>query len=206
MTAQEKEQIISLQSEGKTLAEITKITNLPKTTVRYHLSAKERARVRTHSIQYRAQNPILRKIDAFNQRSKKAFDNKITHFHRFSKGEQKATIELVLKTFGSNPTCYLTGDTLDLANPDSYSFDHKTPVSKGGDNSLSNLGICRMDVNQAKSDKTPEEFIELCKQVLQHNGFDVVKKSEEAGVEPAVGLSPLGINSAVPATNSATPQ
>jgi 5-methylcytosine-specific restriction endonuclease McrA len=49
------------------------------------------------------------------------------------------------------------------------------PVSRGGDNSLENLGITCKAANQAKGDLTVEEFLKLCADVLTYNGFKVEK-------------------------------
>ncbi|WP_394999936.1 HNH endonuclease domain-containing protein [Acinetobacter sp.] len=86
-----------------------------------------------------------------------------------------------MKQFIQSPVCYLTGEQLDLTKSSTFSLDHKIPSSKGGDNSLENLGLCSWKVNQAKGDLSPQEFIELCKKVLIHNGYKV---AEAKGVEP----------------------
>lgn len=54
---------------------------------------------------------------------------------------------------GTNVKCYLTGTPIDLTKDD-YCFDHIVPVSKGG---------------------TIEEYLSLCKQVLEHHGYTVSK-------------------------------
>lgn len=48
-------------------------------------------------------------------------------------------------------------------------------VSKGGTNDLSNLGITIPIANYSKSDLTVEEYLELCKKVLEHYGYTVNK-------------------------------
>lgn len=58
---------------------------------------------------------------------------------------------------------------------DDYQLDHIIPVSKGDDNSLENMGIAIPIANQAKTDLTLEEYLDLCKQVLEHNGYTVIK-------------------------------
>ena len=58
----------------------------------------------------------------------------------------------------------------------SYNLDHITPRSRGGNNSIENCNIIDKQVNVAKRDLTNEEFISLCKEVLEHNGFDVSRK------------------------------
>ena len=50
------------------------------------------------------------------------------------------------------------------------------PRCKGGDNSIDNLGICIKEANSAKSDMMLGDFISLCKDILQHHGYDVKKR------------------------------
>ena len=57
--------------------------------------------------------------------------------------------------FGTKTKCYLTGTPIDLEKDD-YCFDHIIPVSKGGSNDLSNLGITTPAANYSKSDLTVE--------------------------------------------------
>ena len=70
--------------------------------------------------------------------------------------------------------CYLTGTPIDLTKDD-YCFDHIVPVSKGGTNELSNLGVTIPSANYSKHDLTIEEYLSLCKQVLEHHGYTVSK-------------------------------
>ena len=81
----------------------------------------------------------------------------------------------VLEYYGEETTCYLSGRHINLSEPRTYHFDHIIPVSKGGDCSFENLGIVRKEANRAKSDLLVEEFIGLCKDVLEHNGYTVSK-------------------------------
>ena len=69
-----------------------------------------------------------------------------------------------------NYTCYLTGDTIELNDPKSYSFDHIVPVSRGGANELHNLGLTTREANIAKADMTVEEFVDMCVKVAKHFG------------------------------------
>lgn len=70
--------------------------------------------------------------------------------------------------------CYLTGTPIDLTKDD-YCFDHIVLVSKGGTNELSNLGVTIPSANYSKHDLTIEEYLSLCKQVLEHHGYTVSK-------------------------------
>jgi len=72
---------------------------------------------------------------------------------------------------GHDGKCYLTGRAIDINDPASFSFDHKIPVSRSGTNTLDNLGITCKQANQAKSDLTIDEFIQLCGDVIINFGF-----------------------------------
>jgi CRISPR/Cas system Type II protein with McrA/HNH and RuvC-like nuclease domain len=108
-------------------------------------------------------NTIKNKIHNFRKRGVKMPHN------------QSITIDDVFRKFGSNPCCYLTGRPIDVNQTRSYHFDHVVPVSKGGDNSLDNLGLCVKEANVAKNNLTVEQLIELCKDILQHHGYKITK-------------------------------
>lgn len=180
-----KEQIIKLYNEGKSRTEICKILGCTKSTVCYHLSngQKEKSRNRRRNLKNR-QTPLKLKMSSFLERkcdnpnrlinnSRRPLQNKIIKFCVNRKTgilETKPTFtydELIAK-IGENPVCYLTGTPIDLSKSTTYSLDHILPVSRGGDNSLSNLGLCDKRVNTAKSDLTVEEFRELCSKVVNY--------------------------------------
>ena len=89
-------------------------------------------------------------------------------------------LEDVIEKFGENPTCYLTGQPIDMWKPSTYEFDHIIPRIRGGTNDLDNLGICLKSANRAKYTMTPDEFVNLCRLIVQHHN-----KVEVTGVEPA---------------------
>ncbi len=61
--------------------------------------------------------------------------------------------------------CALTGWEL---TPHTASLDHRLPVSRGGQHTVANAQVLHEDVNRAKGTLTNEEFIELCRAVVQH--------------------------------------
>jgi hypothetical protein len=69
--------------------------------------------------------------------------------------------------------------------PDNVSIDHIVPVIKGGTHELSNLRLVAWDVNRAMSSLDDDDFIELCRQVINHQ-LDLLiygdKKTSEANL------------------------
>ncbi len=57
--------------------------------------------------------------------------------------------------------CAYTGKKLDRT----AQVDHKTPISRGGNNEASNLHWVTADANWVKRDKTHDEFIALCSDI-----------------------------------------
>ena len=55
--------------------------------------------------------------------------------------------------------CYLCGKLLYGRLDDIPSIEHKIPVSRGGSNDSSNIGLAHLSCNRRKSTKTPEEFL-----------------------------------------------
>ena len=177
-----KEQIINLQIEGKTRPEICKMLNCTKSTVCYHLTNGQKEKTRLRTIKRRNKHPYIKKIENFrgsNQTNrkqknllhkwKKLISLKIQGFHTNRETDIMEsltfTVQDVIEKFGENPTCYLTGDKINIYEPRTYAFDHINPVSRGGTNDINNLGTCTRAANQAKSDLTLDEFYELCEKV-----------------------------------------
>jgi hypothetical protein len=61
--------------------------------------------------------------------------------------------------------CALTGRSL---MPDTASLDHIVPVRLGGEHRIENVQVLHKDVNRAKTTMTNEEFIQLCREVVEH--------------------------------------
>ena len=184
-----KEQIKNLKESGLSFTEIHKQLGCSKGLLSYHLGIGQREKTKQRQIKFRQKaHPYLRKLDNFLikreppqkrkelHKFKKLIQCKLELFVRNRKtGEYMKppfTIDDVINKFGENPKCYLTGDDIDIYQPRTYNFDHIIPVSRGGLNTLDNMGICTKKANSAKSDMTPEEFIDLCKKVLKYNKAD----------------------------------
>lgn len=184
-----KEKILELRKQGKSYNEISNILNCAKSSVSYHCNEQIRIKHFIRQKHYRKQNhPYVAKINRFRNEkinnSKKTFitaktrkqlTDKVIDFQKRGNlmNQIKFAVEDVINKFGENPKCYLTGQEIDVNKPSTYHFDHIIPVSRGGDNSLDNLGICTKNANLAKKDMTPDEFINLCKQVLKYNNVSL---------------------------------
>src|SRR5690606_30698042 len=98
---------------------------------------------------------------------------KIQKFFMGDTMSEKFTLEDIINKFGEKPICYLTGEEIDIYQPRTYQFDHKIPRSRGGENSIENLGIVTKQANKSKTDMTPDEYFNLCKRVLEHQGYKI---------------------------------
>ncbi len=180
-----RDEIIRLHNEGKTRPEICNILDCDKSLVCYHLTKgqKEKHYNRTKK-RRREKHPIIRKVEHFKEakyipksiktpRITKAVYSKIREFSKDRKthtmiNQPTYTFEDVMNKIGPNPVCYLTGQPIDLTKPSTYQLDHILPVSRGGDNSLDNMGLCTKEANIAKSNLTVDEFKLLCQQVINN--------------------------------------
>lgn len=63
--------------------------------------------------------------------------------------------------------CALTGRPLE---PQTASLDHIVPVRCGGQHRIENVQVLHKQVNRAKGTLTNEEFIQLCREVVEHVG------------------------------------
>jgi hypothetical protein len=173
-----KEKIIKLRNEGKTYNEIQKILGCSKSTISYHCGEGQKEKLRCRTKKLRSDNAVLQKVDAFKNGNKKLVANKSNDF-QFNKVEKKYVLTFgwkdVVEKFGWQNECYLTGDFIDLSVPDSYALDHVIPRSKGGSNTLDNMGLTTKIANQVKSDLLLHELLELCIKILTKHGFKISK-------------------------------
>lgn len=181
-----KDKILYLRNLGYNYNQISSELKCSKGAISYHLNANSKNKSKQRTREYRKKlHPYVVKLRHFVERkfnsgkNHNAFNKAKNVFYRkfcsfFQNSGDKVSnktfsIEDIIEKFGENPSCYLTGVAIDISKPKTYSFDHIIPISRGGDNSLENLGICTKEANQAKNNMTPEEFIEFCQKVVNFN-------------------------------------
>lgn len=201
-----RDKILELRLQGKSYKQIVAILGCSIGTISYHCGNEQKLKTTKRKSKFnKSAHPYLHKLYRFTNKyyqEKKAKDKLRSNLQKqlrdklydfYKKGsamDSKITLEQLIEKFGEQTNCYLTGQPIDIYQPSTYEFDHIIPTSRGGDNSIDNLGIADKRVNQAKRDMTPDEFINLCKQVLTHNGYQVTK-AEATRLERARPEDPL---------------
>lgn len=171
------ERILKLRGQGKTYKQIVEELNCCKATVSYYCGDDQKNKERERS---------KKRFEKFTD-SEKAVHKKLQGYlydygHKHNKrntNRPKLTNDFfknVFQNISKNPKCYLTGENINLEDMSSWSFDHKIPLSRGGNKEINNLGLCLRIANQAKTSMTPEEFVCFCKKVLINYGYEIIKK------------------------------
>lgn len=184
-----KEQILQLREQGLNYNQIRDKLNCSKGTIAYHLNQTTKIKTRKRAILYKLNNPLQVRLSKFYSHKYKPKKDKISiryrcnylldriydYYRRNKLMSAKITVEQLMEKYKDGFKCYLTGKEIDITNGKTYEFDHIIPASRGGDNSLDNLGICTPEANQAKRNLTVDEFINLCKDVLEYQGYKITK-------------------------------
>ena len=164
-------QIKLMKKSGLGYKKIAKKLNLPRSSVRYYLDPNGKEKSRLKMTRWRNKNPLKNKL----LKARNAIRDKVKSFKRSSKTKLERSTrsdvdsKLFLNEMMNNPVCYLTGVKINLNNPEDFQLDHKIPKSRGGSNNVDNLGLCCSWVNRAKWNMTTEEFIAMCKLVVDFN-------------------------------------
>jgi len=188
--------IINLRYQGYSYDKIAEALSCSKSTISYHLSPGGKQRVRDREARQRKDNPTILHVKRVwhfqnpripSTRSTPWYQH-LTHRqiskaisqkpHQFQK-TMTFNYKDVHAKYGDHFTCSLTGRPLNWNNPEDYQYDHIVPIARGGDNTLSNLQILCTEANQAKGHLTDEEFIDLCKEVVHHQGYKLYKPRSE---------------------------
>jgi 5-methylcytosine-specific restriction endonuclease McrA len=172
----QRDEILKLRAEGKSYSEIRNITGASKGTISYHCGHGQKEKNKIRSDKSKNRHPYTQKYYNFIDVESRKYQQIKTEFS-YKKFTSKCgfTLKDIIKKFGENPKCYLTGRSINIYETETYHFDHIIPVSRGGSHKLENLGICCSFANIAKSDLCTEEFLALCKEILEYAGYNITK-------------------------------
>lgn len=187
--------IVELRNQGKSYKQIIEELGCNKSTIAYYCSPLSKTKKKEYiENTYPSYLRILtRRLSAFQNRQiqqkvrfdcedyKQSIRSRVSNFVgnweyiNKMKANKRFGYKEVLDYIGGWETeCYLTGRKLDLRK-DAYELDHIIPISKGGDCTLENLGVTCEEANQSKHDMLLEDYLQLCKDVLEHHGYKVEK-------------------------------
>ena len=191
---QVKNQILNLRKQGLSYNSIQQKLKCSKSTISYYCGKGQKIKKNKRQQKRRQVSVLRNKLETFRYSYKekiiydidyrdvrKILQIKLKGFsmnQKTRKVKQKFSLQDLIDKIGDNPTCYLTGRPIDLSDGRSYHLDHIAPVSKGGSNNLSNCQIACKEANQAKSNLSVDEFIQLCQ--------EVINKVSSLGVKPSV--------------------
>lgn len=181
-----KTDIIILAIRGLKTKEIAQKLDCSYSAVQYHVQRNYKKQAKN----WRKSNSILvtiyKRITSFKEefenrpaqistkKNYKLISQRIAVFSRSTNGSKRmfSTRDFIDK-FTMNPKCGLTGRSIDINQPETWELDHIVPKSRGGDNSLDNCQVLSKEVNQSKGSMTEKEFLSLCKEVLEHHGYNI---------------------------------
>lgn len=142
------QEIKRLRSEGFSHREIGILVGCSRRTSEYHNQNKEQIRKRV----------IKNRIKHFNKKS--SFD---------SYSDSILKYDQVIKKYGDEITCSLSGIALSWDDPSHFEFDHIIPRAMGGENSIENFQILHKQVNRIKGKLDEKELISICKDIYYNN-------------------------------------
>lgn len=172
------DKIHELRDKGMSYNQIAVMMNCSKATLSYYFGSGGKKAVRERTRKNRKELGVLRgRLEEWETNNEIKLPNGNV-FRTDSTMKRKDRIKLIRKyledTFSGR--CYLSGRPFDLDDTGTFHFDHIIPSSAGGSNKIENLGLCVPEANEAKSGLSVDEFIDLCKDVLEYNGYSVEKK------------------------------
>ena len=162
-----KQKILDCKQQNPTWGyrKIAKHLSVSITAVRYYVCPTAKAYTIRKAKEYdNNAHPLRRKLQRFYGKYR-SMGGKLKAL-----AEPAISLKDALAFFGENPTCYLTGEKIDLLKAKTYSLDHKIARNKGGHCGLSNMGLTSKQANLAKSDLSLQEFILICRKVVALHG------------------------------------
>ena len=168
-----------LRSQGLSHNKIAQALKCSKGTVAFHLTPGEKANKLARSRKAKEADVLGFKLRDFHKpyRGKKGRQKFLA-----SNPEMPApafTTEEFRAKIGQNPIDYLTGKPIDLNDANQYSPDHIIPRTRGCTNTLDNANITSRKVNLCKNNLLNSEFIEICRDVVNYNGYIAVPVNEQ---------------------------
>lgn len=190
-----KLKILELRKQGYSYNKIKDVLGCSKGTIAFHCGEGQKEKSNLRKRKKRDVSPVVKKIENFYSNSRKKINEhermkiitdktirlklrskllsffkktkrRINNKRKYEGYKSMFTVDQLIEKIGENPICYLTGVPIDLNKSRSYHLDHIVPKSRGGDDSLDNCQIACRIANQAKGDMLLEEFIDLCKKVI----------------------------------------
>ena len=169
-----KEDILRLREEGLSYRDIQSKLGCSKGLISYHCGKGQKEKVLNRTRLRRASlHPLEYRFEGFNSGNKiRSFRHSVRNCNRDVYVSGSFTKKEFLDKF-LNSKCYLTGRNIDFNDTKSFEIDHIIPVSKGGSNELSNAEIACKDANQSKGSMLLEDYLLLCREVLENFGYKV---------------------------------
>ena len=166
-----KDRILELHKQGHSYNYIQQKLKVSKGTISYHCGDGVKEKTRQRLADDRNSDVFFKRVfEGWGLQNDKSW----FRYGETRKKNLKRLREYWQDEYGGK--CYLSGRELDMINGVNVELDHIIPKSKGGTNTLDNLGICTKDANQSKADMSVEEYLELCKDVLKHHGYTIEKE------------------------------
>jgi len=172
--------IKELREKGLSYNQIKEELNCSKATISYHLDDKGKEKVKNRN-KSNKNNSLIKRVWEFKNKN---VSSKTRDFQRRNgsllnnKQDKNFTLGDVINKLDGNFNCYLSGLKININDSSSFAFDHIIPSSKGGDNTLNNLGLTSNIINSMKNNLTVDEFIYYCKIILEYNGYSINKNGE----------------------------